>query len=124
MSEMFGELAQRAHGEGRQDHHHADPAVALGPRFGRVFLELAQEQQARQDRDQRPVAVFGKRPGLQQRVETVDEEDTRRNRGDGEPDQTPGRKACPKSGRRLRPARRSIGGLIRCQHDGALVVNY
>jgi hypothetical protein len=61
----------------------------FGSGFGRVFLELAQEQKARQDRDQRPVAVFRQAPGRQQRIEPVDEEPTRGDRRHDEPEQPP-----------------------------------
>jgi hypothetical protein len=64
----IGQLARRADGDGGEDHGHADPAVALRSGFGREFLELAQEQKPREDRDQGPVAVFRQAPRFDQRV--------------------------------------------------------
>ncbi len=84
-----GQFAQGSHQQGESHHRHAGPAVVhrTGP-FG-VFLELAQEQQRRQDRDERPVAVFRKLPGRQKRAQPVGQEQPGSERGQEQPERPP-----------------------------------
>ena len=82
------QLAQPAYDQRQSHHHNPRPAVGDFSRVGRVLLELAQEHQPGQHRDQRPVAVFRPLPGCEQGVEAILEEPACCQRGKRQPEQS------------------------------------
>ena len=77
--------AQCAQENRHDDHGDPWPAVALWPGLDGHILQLSQEENARQYRNQRAVAVFGQLPRSQQGRDSPGEVDGRRDRRDQQP---------------------------------------